>query len=76
MAADAEPEPIMRLDGVQLGLFLPGLGYWVTPQNIDTAYKVLAEGRARIVEPASQAGLVIGAGGGEVAGAVEIRPEE
>lgn len=53
MAADCEPEPIIDPHGNNLGVFTPGLGYWVTEQNAAVVEKVIADGRATYVDPSS-----------------------
>jgi hypothetical protein len=56
MRPDAAPETIIScgsLPGRVLGEFLPGYGYWVTPENAETVAKVLADGRAYEDDPAN-----------------------
>ena len=57
MKADAPPTPILHAEtGKKLGVFLPGLGYWVTPENHKSIAEVLERGHA-IQEDASAAPL-------------------
>lgn len=74
MKEDAAPEPIIDPDGNNLGTMLPGLGYWVTPQNEAICRKVIEDGRAveesEMDAPLNQ--VQIGALEGQVSGSVRI----
>lgn len=74
MERDAEPEDIVTKDGAFLGRFMPGLGYWVTPENAHTCKKVLEDGRAKEVgaETAPLMGLNVAGGPGNVSGSISI----
>lgn len=74
MKLDATPEPIIAPDGTNLGTFLPGLGYWVTPDNEAVVAKVLGDGRAYEVD-ADNAPLNmirIGAMEGKITGSMSV----
>jgi hypothetical protein len=77
MKPDAAPEPIIDPEGRSLGTFLPGFGYWITPQNEAICRKVIEDGRAIEVDenssPFNKAGLKIGAQDGLVTGSVTIQ---
>lgn len=76
MKEDAQPEPIITQDGRRLGTFLPGHGYWITPQNEAICRKVIEDGRAIEVDethsPFNKAGIKIGAQDGMVLGSISI----
>jgi hypothetical protein len=76
MRPDAAPEPIVCCKtGAILGEFLPGLGYWITPQNLESAAKVLKDGRAYLDDPKNapfQPGTHLGAGKARVQGRLTI----
>lgn len=76
MKPDVAPEPIITEDGRRLGNFLPGFGYWITPQNEAICRKVIEDGRAIEVDenhsPFNKAGIKIGAQDGMVLGSITI----
>lgn len=74
MERDAEPEDIITSDGAFLGRFMPGLGYWVTPENAHTCKKVLQDKRARLVDPSTAPlfGMNVEGGPGNVSGSISI----
>lgn len=72
------PEQIIDPQGIFLGNFSAGLGYWVTPQNQATVDIVIADGRAVYVDPdtapfpAAPGGVVVKAAPGQVGGSVSV----
>lgn len=70
MATDASPEDIITSEGAFLGRFIAGHGYWVTEMNLPTVEKVLADGRAKEVDP--DTAPLVGAGLGKISGSVVV----
>jgi hypothetical protein len=72
--------PITAPDGRVLGEFVPGLGYWVTPENMGCVKELLTNGR---MIPADPSGAPLGTGGlhikaidSEVSGVLVVEPKE
>lgn len=78
MKPDAIPTPIETDTGQVLGTFLPGLGYWVTPENGGAVERVLAAGMADYEEASdapfdSKGSLKLFAAEGQLAGFLEVK---
>lgn len=71
MDPEAASEDIITSDGRNLGRFIAGHGYWVTEMNLLTVEKVLKDGRAKEVDPAT-APYLIAAWSGKISGSVTI----
>jgi hypothetical protein len=74
MRPNANPHPIIGIDGRSLGWFVPGLGYWVTVENRLSVNEVLALGVAVEVSPATAPfpALNVSAASAEVHGSIHI----
>lgn len=73
MKADAAPEPIVSEGGQVLGVFLPGFGYWITPQNLSTVRKVLGDGRADPDFREAAADNELASRPGQILGSIEVQ---
>jgi hypothetical protein len=63
------PEPILTVDGHELGVFLPGLTYTITEHNAHVVKMLLDQGRAVLVD----SGRNIASQPSDVSGQVEIK---
>lgn len=73
--ADTEPTDIMTYDSRCLGTFLPGLGYWLTTENYYTLERLIYEGKAEFVDPATApfASFAVEAAPAQVSGSITVK---